>query len=108
MILFELDFDNYLNDSARGIPADLHSDLDLDLGVFVRPRDLDSALQRGRFDILIIYRDLGLMIFEVKAVGDAFDLSLEIRGSVSKQHDIIRKRVEKSLKQLKKEESVLR
>lgn len=149
MVIFELDFDNYLNNAGnaykretkqracsakpghamcRGYNSGVYfyderptengvvhtsdhdgsSTAEPDLSVFPRPRDLDSAYQRGKFDILIIHRQHGIMIFEVKAVGDAFGLSDTLNQSIDAQYDVIRKKVERSLKQLDKEEKVLR
>ncbi|KAK7105156.1 uncharacterized protein [Littorina saxatilis] len=77
-----------------------------DLSLFRRPRDLDSSLQRGRFDILIIHRKKGVILLKVKAMGDAFGLSSDL--DIGGQFAVIRKKVERSLKQLDKEEAVVR
>ena len=79
-----------------------------DMSIFSRPRDLDTAYRRGDFDILIIHPEHGVIILEVKAVGDTFSLSEELHQSVGAQYEVIRKKVEQSLKQLEKEEKVLR
>ena len=79
-----------------------------DMSIFSRPRDLDIADRRGNFDILIIYPEHGFIILEVKAMGDAFSLSEKLHQSVGAQYEVIIKKVEQSLKQLEKEEKVLR
>lgn len=79
-----------------------------DLFAFPRPRDLEPSAQRGTFDILIIHRRHGIVIFEVKAMGDAFTLSPDLHQSISAQHEVIRKKIGRSLQQLDKEERVLR
>lgn len=79
-----------------------------DLFAFPRPRDLEPSAQRGTFDILIIHRRHGIVVFEVKAMGNAFILSPDLHHSIIAQHEVIRKKIGRSLQQLDKEERVLR
>ncbi|XP_076457806.1 uncharacterized protein LOC143291678 isoform X2 [Babylonia areolata] len=73
----------------------------VDLSIFPRPRDLQ---QRGEFDILMLHRTHGIIIVEVKSVGNVTGVSV----SQSEQEHVIRKRVRQSLKQLDRQVGVLR
>ena len=57
----------------------------------------NPPLSGVRFDILIIHRRHGIVIFEVKAMGDAFTLSPDLHQSISAQHEVIRKKIGRSL-----------
>nr|KAG5706764.1 hypothetical protein BaRGS_007267 [Batillaria attramentaria] len=74
---------------------------------FLRPRDLSTELQRGTFDVLLIAKDHGIVVCEIKAIGDAFGLPAPGMGNVD-ELEIIRGKVKKALKQLDKEKKVLR
>ncbi|KAK7497147.1 hypothetical protein BaRGS_00011677 [Batillaria attramentaria] len=127
-VVVNLTFDNYLNYAggyetskavpvcngadAAGVPSTVNGLNVLppgmsqqDYAVFPRPRDLSPELQRGRFDILMISKQHGFVICEIKTVGDT--LSIPDMGKLD-EHKSIRKRISKALQQLNKEETVLR
>nr|KAG5706765.1 hypothetical protein BaRGS_007268 [Batillaria attramentaria] len=77
------------------------------LALFKRPRDLSSELQRGTFDMLFISKKHGLIICDIKALGDAFGME-KTPMSEEKKHAIVKDKVTKALKQLEKEKRVLK
>ncbi|KAK7497142.1 hypothetical protein BaRGS_00011672 [Batillaria attramentaria] len=77
------------------------------LSLFKRPRDLSSELQRGTFDMLFISKKHGLIICDIKALGDAFGMEKNPM-SEEKKHAIVKDKVMKALKQLEKEKQVLK
>lgn len=75
--------------------------------LFQRPRDLSPELQRGKFDMIFINKKHGLIICDIKTVGDTFHVQGQAMTE-EKEHEIIRDKVTKALKQLDKEEKVLK
>lgn len=93
-VLSQLNFVNYLNEPC-------FQELTRELP---KPVDLKSSNQhRGEFDILIIHRHYGILVAEIKAVGDKMLPVCE-----TKRHGLVKDRVEKGVKQLQKEETVLK
>ncbi|XP_070206743.1 uncharacterized protein [Littorina saxatilis] len=93
-ILSEFSFDDYLTRqrASRGkhVP---------------RAADLDLQYRRGDFDVLIIHRQYGVMVGEVKSVGWNQDF---VKPSQSDADADVAKRVEKAVRQLHKSETVVR
>ncbi|KAL8587201.1 hypothetical protein ACOMHN_013287 [Nucella lapillus] len=89
------------NSSEAGVRSSSSSH---DLSIFRRPRDLPPHLQRGEVDVLIIHRDHGFVVMEIKALGDMLYHS---KDESSVQQSICDK-VRKSLKQLDKDVEVLK
>ena len=77
----------------------------MDNSMFARPRDMERELQRGRFDILVINKNFGFVICEIKTVGDLLSSSFVSRAD---EQNVIRKKMRRALVQLDKEEAVLR
>ncbi|KAK7497139.1 hypothetical protein BaRGS_00011669 [Batillaria attramentaria] len=77
-----------------------------DYAIFPRPRDLHTELQRGTFDILIISKTHGLVICEIKAIGDFFGVP-SANMTKNDEKNVVRKRLAKALTQLEKEKKVL-
>lgn len=76
------------------------------MAAFPRPRDLPVHLRRGKFDLLIISRLHGVVICEVKSVGEDFlKAPAETRMT---EVGSIRQRLQKAVMQLNKAETVLR
>lgn len=67
-----------------------------------KPRDMKSC--RGDFDVLIIHKQFGIIVLEIKSIGiNADELNLQDSDQVNE----IRKKVEKGIEQLTKAERVL-
>ena len=77
------------------------------LSMFPRPRDLEPNLQRGEFDVLILNRRVGVVLIEVKAIGDVFGVLPDLQ-SVRGQYTAINKRIKQALNQLQKGERVIK
>ncbi|XP_070202752.1 uncharacterized protein [Littorina saxatilis] len=112
-VLSQLDFGDYLGEPCYSAAA----------SVFARPIDLkkkkkkkkktktqeaeetEESLHEGDFDLLIFHREYGVLVGEVKTVGDNFS-SLTL--TQQQQDAIVVKKVEQAVKQLNKTEKVLR
>lgn len=81
-ILSQVNFSNYLNNPCYAAAAQQ----------LPRPEDLGQQDCRGDFDIVIIHRQYGILVAEVKSVG---------RNTKSTDADV-KKRVERAVKQLDK------
>ena len=93
MVVCELDFRKYLDGETDPIHR-------AQCALFPRPADLKAQdLDEGDFDILILHRTYGLVTMEVKAVGAEQGIVLTDK--------VVVKRVQKSIKQLNKETTVL-
>nr|KAG5706773.1 hypothetical protein BaRGS_007276 [Batillaria attramentaria] len=134
-VVWNLDFDTYLNnlgglDKPKKTPSHRAESLNIPNGIcrsdpstpngrvspknghiynagFLRPRDLKPDLQRGKFAVLIISKHHGLVIIEIKAIGDAFVMAEESMTK-EKEHNSIKTKIQKALSQLDKEETVLK
>lgn len=94
-VLTQLGFDNYLSELLNNIAASL----------FPRAADFDNEqLSRGEFDLLLIHATHGLLVGELKSIGDKF----RGRSLTEKEVKATEKRIRKGLKQLDKEEKVLK
>ncbi|XP_070205894.1 uncharacterized protein [Littorina saxatilis] len=109
-VLSQLDFGDYLGEPCYSAAA----------SAFARPIDLkkkkkkkkktqeteekDESLHEGDFDLLIFHREYGVLVGEVKTVGDNFS-SLTL--TQQQQDAIVVKKVEQAVKQLNKADKVL-
>ncbi|KAK7106507.1 hypothetical protein V1264_017757 [Littorina saxatilis] len=110
-VLSQLDFGDYLGEPCYSAAAN----------AFARPIDLkkkkkkkktktkeaeetEESLHEGDFDLLIFHREYGVLVGEVKIVGDNFS-SLTL--TQQQQDAIVVKKVEQAVKQLNKAEKVL-
>ncbi|KAK7483874.1 hypothetical protein BaRGS_00024891 [Batillaria attramentaria] len=64
----------------------------------------DPAMRRGDFDILILHREYGLLVLEIKSVGDKFDSS----SKENQKDDEVLKKLQKAVDQLNKQQTMLR
>nr|KAG5685807.1 hypothetical protein BaRGS_001219 [Batillaria attramentaria] len=70
-----------------------------------KPKDLEKKKQaRGDFDLLFIHKHYGLVIAEIKSVGESFS---KLGLTEQQQDDLVAERIKKALEQLKKGEEVL-
>lgn len=97
MIISQLQFGKYLSKPCYAAT----------IAAYPRPLDLPHQYRRGDFDILIIHREHGLIICEVKSVGANFSDRM-IFDEEHKQDVIIANKIKESVKQLKKAEVVLK
>ncbi|KAK7477371.1 hypothetical protein BaRGS_00031389, partial [Batillaria attramentaria] len=67
------------------------------------PKPVDTKHPRGDFDFLIIHPVHGLLIIEIKAIGDRFDPSL----SEAKKDELVSRKIRLAIKQLDKGKAVL-
>ncbi|KAK7094229.1 hypothetical protein V1264_007878 [Littorina saxatilis] len=92
-VVSQLSFANYLNKDSEGVQQ------------FPRPDGLDQQYHRGEFDFLLIHRQHGILIGEVKSVGS----NREFLNKTQAQADAdVVKRLTKAVKQLNKSETVVR
>ena len=97
-VLSQLDFGDYLGEPCYSAVPSLLPRL-VDLQTTAR----DSP-DKGDFDILIIHREYGLLVGEVKSVGDHFS---DLKKARKEEDDIVEKKVKQAIKQLDKAEQVL-
>ena len=94
-VISQLHFGDYLNNPAYSAAA------------ATLPRPIDLKLQnkhRGDFDVLVIHRHYGILVGEIKAIGDGWPSSLP-----QQQRDQqVKKKVELAIGQLQKADEVLR
>lgn len=106
-VMSQLDYGDYLRQPCYAAAADSASASASATDAAVRlPRaaDLKTRDSRGDFDFLILHRKYGIVVAEVKAVGDNWgDLQL----SEEQQTAVVLKRVKDAIKQLDKAERVL-
>ncbi|XP_070183437.1 uncharacterized protein [Littorina saxatilis] len=94
-VLSQFNFRSYLSNPEY---ADAVADLP-------RPVGLKSQNKhRGDFDILIIHREYGIIVAEIKSVGNNFST---IQMPEDKQDEMVAKRIQQSIKQLYKADDVL-
>ena len=93
-ITSQLDFGDYLNQPAYAAAARA-----LPRPIALRPQRKD----RGDFDLLILHRLYGILVGEVKAIGDTLSTLSQQQQEVQ-----ITKRVKKAIGQLQKDVDVLR
>lgn len=95
-VISQLNYKHYLGEPCYSAAA----------GLLPRPVDLKEVKKdRGDFDLLIVHRFYGLMVGEIKAVGDMFS---SLSTSEQKQDIIVAKRVQRAIEQLRKSDDVLR
>nr|KAG5711617.1 hypothetical protein BaRGS_016799 [Batillaria attramentaria] len=94
LVLSQLDFRKYLDKQVDPISAAAAA-------LLPRPVTLKPSHRRGDFDVLIIHRQYGMIVGEVKAVGANFSKTQDMDTAVVT-------RVQKAVKQLNKAEDVLR
>ena len=91
-VISQLKYENYLNQHCFSGDAKLP-----------KPSDLkEEKRDRGDFDILVIHRNHGVLVGEIKSVGDRL-----ADKSEEQQHRIIAEKIRLAMKQLDKAESVL-
>ena len=91
-VISQLKYENYLNQHCFSGDAKLP-----------KPSDLkEEKRDRGDFDILVIHRNHGVLVGEIKSVGDRL-----ADKSEEQQHRIIADKIRLAMKQLDKAESVL-
>lgn len=88
-VISQLDFGNYLNKPSYSAAA-----ANLPRPINLRSKNID----RGDFDVLIIHRRHGILVGEIKAIGDR----------ISPSDRDVKKRVERAINQLQKADEVLR
>ena len=94
-VISQLHFGDYLNNPVYSAAA----------ATLPRPIDLKPQNKhRGDFDVLVIHRHYGILIGEVKAIGDGWPSSLP-QQQRDKQ---VKKKVELAIGQLRKSDKVLR
>ncbi|XP_070206138.1 uncharacterized protein [Littorina saxatilis] len=100
-VLSQLDYGDYLGEPCYSAAVRcFHSPKDF-VQEELKGKDV---FHRGDFDILIFHREYGVLVGEVKTVGDNFS----ILDLTQKQQDaIVAKKVEQAVKQLNKAEKVL-
>ena len=104
-VVSSLNFDHYLTQLCHHSAA---ATATTTTGLFPRPQDLKTkgkSVHRGEFDLLIIHPQYGLLVGELKSVGDTFSSGPSLSGQ---EESAVARRVEKALRQLDKEERVLR
>ncbi|KAK7100621.1 hypothetical protein V1264_023541 [Littorina saxatilis] len=94
-------FDEYLNKRTR-LPTDKPGEKPHI--PFPKPGDLASQYRRGEIDVMIFHKSYGIIIIDVKAVGDTFD---EMSVNESEKLDLIIKVLEKVLALIRKEREVI-
>ncbi|KAK7087856.1 hypothetical protein V1264_021855 [Littorina saxatilis] len=93
-VLSQLNFKDYLPSHSSSATPRLPT-----------PRDLKSQNKdQGDFDVLVLHKHLGVLVGEIKSVGDNFQ---ELGFSEQKQEQEIKKKVKQALKQLDKALDVL-
>ncbi|XP_070191790.1 uncharacterized protein [Littorina saxatilis] len=93
-VLSQLNFGHYLNDPSFAAAA----------STLARPEDLKAENKhRGDFDVLIIHRRHGILVGEIKAIGDTISSLPQ-----QQQDQQVTKKVEQAIKQLHKAEDVLK
>ena len=100
-VLSALDFRNYLVELCNNAAS---------ATLFPRPADLKTkgkvkGADKGEFDLLVIHPTYGLLVGEVKSVGDTFSGSPSL---TTQEEAAVEKRVAKAVRQLDKEEAVLK
>nr|KAG5707767.1 hypothetical protein BaRGS_015927 [Batillaria attramentaria] len=93
MFISQLQFRQYLDKQVDPITAAA--------ACLPRPCDVDRAYKRGDFDVLIVHHSYGLIVGEIKSVGDDPSKTPDLDKAVVK-------RVERAVKQLEKSETVLK
>ncbi|KAK7474447.1 hypothetical protein BaRGS_00034330 [Batillaria attramentaria] len=93
-VISQLKFEDYLSAPAHETAA----------AKLPRPKDLIQNKRRGDFDILVIHPQHGLLIVEIKSVGDRFASSM----SEDKKDAAVLKKIQQAIDQLSKGQEVLR
>jgi hypothetical protein len=101
-ILSQLHFGSYLNQPSYAAAASR----------LPRPRDLITAEKnQGDFDLIGILRHFGLLVTEMKSIGDRFDEPLQGQSDppIEAQQDaLVAQKLEKAIKQVDKSADVAR
>ena len=95
VIQSQLDFGNYLNKPSYAAAA----------AHLPRPTNLDPSYHRGDFDVLVIHRNYGILVGELKAVGRK---QPGVSRTQAPADNLVAKRVWKAVKQLDKSETVMK
>nr|KAG5688053.1 hypothetical protein BaRGS_017807 [Batillaria attramentaria] len=93
-VLSQLEYGNYLNKPSYAAAA----------GHLPRPADLSRSYHRGDFDVMVLHRNYGLLVGEIKSVGLKF---ASLSKSQAEADADVAKRVQTALKQLDKSETVI-
>ena len=97
-----LTFDEYLNKLfAQKDPGQPRKKLKIPLP---KPGDLPPQYRRGEIDVLLINKAHGLIIIDVKAVGDTFD---ELNMNEREKAELVKKVLVKALCLMRKEKDVV-
>ena len=93
-VISQLSFGSYLKEPSYSAAASM----------LPRPIDLQSQNKhRGDFDVLVIHRQYGILVGEIKAVGNMLSSFPQ-----QQQNQQLKKKVEQAIKQLEKADDVLR
>ena len=71
---------------------------------FPKPGDLAPQYRRGELDVMVVHKSHGIIIIDVKAVGDTF---AELEKNESEELAVVRKVLEKALALTRKEREVI-
>nr|KAG5688070.1 hypothetical protein BaRGS_007115 [Batillaria attramentaria] len=94
-VLSQLEYGNYLNKPSYAAAA----------SHLPRPMDLSQSYHRGDFDVMVLHRQYGLLVGEIKSVG----LNLAgLKKSQAQADADVAKRLWRSVKQLDKSETVIK
>lgn len=99
-VMSEIDFDYYLNKQKQDKKTHKRAHT-----LLQTPKDLEPSKRRGTVDVLIVDKFHGVIILEVKSVGDTLD---DLDVEEGEQMDMVVKVLEKSHLLLKKEQEVIR
>ena len=96
-VLTQLGFHNYLSELCAEAAA---------AAELPRPEDLKKeGMHRGDFDLLVIHRDYGILVGELKAVGYTFEGAKSLKQE--EKDSVLAKRVIQAVKQLHKQGRML-
>lgn len=71
---------------------------------FPKPGDLPPQYRRGEIEVIVIHKTHGIIIMDVKAVGDTFD---ELNKDEQEELEVVGRVLEKALTLMRKEKDVI-